>query len=278
MVNQIFSRKSLSLLAGILFFSMTISCSLVDDKMDTLEDRDTVYYEELGEKYPKSEFSEAVFLLIDEESIDNGNELNDFKDWEINDNISRVGLRKVLPYFKENEGKQIALYTGQVGSEGWFAPTFIPRSWVDAGPSENGTFNYLFGPGYGLGHDGNEVHLDKVPGVVPLRATGLAMLIGRTVYAVVYDSDISINYSPLNANLKGENLGVVAFTVLDVVERKNGSSSSLPVVIVRIENAAKVFTFPFVLFSNAPVPHSSSEPMDITLPTNAPVAKFSTAW
>ena len=104
------------------------------------------------------------------------------------------------------------------------------------------------------------------------------MLIGKTVYAVVYDSDISINYSPLNANLKGENLGVVALTVLDVIVRKNGSSSSLPAVIVRIEDASLVATYPLVLFSNAPIPSSSSEPMDIIPPINVPSPKLVTAW
>ncbi len=263
---------------SIMVMSITLlSCSFGEDKMDIIEGRSELYYDEVSKEYEKSEISQAVFLLIDEESIDNGDELNDFKDWEINDDKSEIGLREVLPFFKENIGKQISLYTGQVGDEGWFAPTFIPKSWKDAGPTGNGIFNFLFGPGYGLGHNGNDQYLDKVPEVVPLRATGLTMLIGHTVYAVVYDSDISINYDPLNANLKGDNLGVVALTVLDVVHRKNGSSSSLPTVIVRIEDPAKVFTYPHVLFSNAPVPHSSSEPMDINPPQKVPAAVFRAA-
>lgn len=270
-------QKYLSFVSFALISILLISCSMVDDKIDTLEGQSKLYKEEINKEYEKSEIKEAVLLFIDEESIDGGNEPNDFSEREINEDKSEIGLREVLPYFKNNVGKQIALYTGQVGDEGWFAPTFIPSTWANAGPSGNGAFNYLFGPGYGLGSNGNDSYLDKTPGVVPLRATGLAMLTGHTVYAVVYDSDISINYDPLNANLKGENLGVVALTVLEVVERKDASSSSLPAVIVRIESAAEVFTYPHKLFSNAPVPHSSSEPMDITPPANYPAPVFKEA-
>ncbi len=270
-----FNQVYLLSLSIILILPLIVSCTMMDDKIDILgtnenkfEDRSGLYIENLDYNYPVKFNSEAVFLLIDEESIDNGKEPNNFKDWEINDHISKIGLRTVLPYFKENIGKKIPLHTGHVGDEGWFAPTQIPLTWINSGLSGNGTFNFLFGPGFGLGYDGNDYLLDKVPGVVPLRATGLKMLIGKTVYAVVYDSDISINYDPLTANLQGESLGVVAFTVLDVVKRKNGSSSSLPTAIVRVENASKVFTYPQMLFFNAPKPESSSEPMDILIPNN----------
>ena len=149
-----------------------------------------------------------------------------------------------------------------MGDEGWFAPKTIPNSWKNAGPTDNGTLNFF------AGMNGSEDLLDKIPDVTPLRATGLAMLKGTTIYAVVYDSDISINYSPLNGSLKGSTLGVVALTVLDVVKRTDGSSSSLPKVAVRIENVNEVSKLPLSLFSNAPVPRSSSEPKDITPPAN----------
>lgn len=276
-MKQIKINKLLSFLSVMLVVLFISGCTYIDDKMDTFDDQSGFYIEETAKIYPKSDSSGAVFLLIDEESIDNGNEPNYFKDRDINADMSEVGLRKVLPFFKNNKGKQIVLYTGQVGDEGWFAPTYIPRSWSQTGPGFEGSFNYLFA-GQGLGHDGNEDLLDKVPGVVPLRAAGLAMLIGKTIYAVVYDGDISINYSPLNANLKGENLGIVALTVLDVVERKNGSSSSLPAVIVRIEDANLVSTYPLLMFSNVPIPNSSSEPMDVKLPVNGSSAEFVDAW
>jgi hypothetical protein len=215
--------------------------------------------------------SEAVFLLIDEESIDNGNEPNNFSDVEVNDHIARIGLRSTLPYCEGNIGKEIELYTGQVGDEGWFAPKTIPNAWAQAGPSQNGAKNYL-APGPGLGapepDDDREVLLDEIPDVTPLRATGLAMLVGQTVFAVVYDSDISINYSPLEGNLQGANLGVVAFEVLAVTERTDGSTSDLPRVTIRILDVAGAGNLPLSLFSNAPAPESSSEPFDITPPNN----------
>ncbi|GAB4407418.1 MAG: hypothetical protein OHK0039_09870 [Bacteroidia bacterium] len=213
----------------------------------------------------------AVFLLIDEESIDNGNEPNDFSDRDVNDHLADIGLRSPLRYFERNIGQEIWLYTGEVGDEGWFAPRTIPGTWIDAGPTTNGLQNYL-APGPGLGaaepDDDREVLLDKIPDITPLRATGLAMLVGQTVLAVVYDSDISINYSPLNGNLMGANLGLVAFDVLEVTARTDGSTASLPRVRIRIREIAT--DIPLSLFANAPVPASSSEPMDITPPTAPP--------
>lgn len=212
----------------------------------------------------------AIFLLIDEESIDNGNEPNNFSGSDVNDDIADIGLRLPLKYFRDNAGKTIDLYTGQVGDEGWFAPKTIPASWINAGPANNGTRNF-FTPGPGLGapvpDDDREVLLDKIPDITPLRATGLAMLKGKTVYAVVYDSDISVNYSPLLGNLQGANLGVVAFDVINVTTRTDGSSSSLPRVTIHIRNIDEVAILPLSLFSNAPVPQSSSEPFDITVPS-----------
>lgn len=217
----------------------------------------------------------AIFLLIDEESIDNGNEPNGFSETEVNDQLADIGLRQPLQYFQENAGKTIDLFTGQVGDEGWFAPKTIPSTWINAGPTDNGTLNY-FTPGPGLGaafpDDDREILLDKVPNVTPLRATGLAMLVGQTVYAVVYDSEVSINYSPLQGNIQGANLGVVAFDVIKVVERTDGSTSDLPRVTILIRSVSEVAALPLTLFSNAPVPQSSSEPFDITPPSSVPSA------
>jgi hypothetical protein len=215
---------------------------------------------------------EAVFLIIDEESIDNGNEPNDFSDVDVNDQLAEIGVRNPLKYFQDNVGNQIDLYTGEVGDEGWHALKTIPSSWVNAGPTSNGLKNYLTpGPGLGGGEDDREVLLDKIPNVTPLRASALSMLKGKTIMALVYDSDISINYSPLNGNLMGSNLGIVAFDVIDVIKRTDGSTGSLPRVVIRIRNVTDVAAGPLVLFSNAPEPESSSEPYDVT-PTNTPPA------
>lgn len=208
-----------------------------------------------------------VFLVIDEESIDNGNEPNNFSETDVNDKIAEVGQRTQLQYFKNNVGKEIVLYTGQVGDEGWHALKTIPNSWIQAGPTSNGARNFLqAGPGLGGGSDNREVLLDKIPNVTPLRATGLTMLKGQTILAVVYDSDVSINYSPLLGNLQGANLGIVAFDVVKIEKRTDGSSSSLPKVTVKIRDAQTVAGGTLKLFTNAPVPQSSSEPFDINPP------------
>lgn len=222
----------------------------------------------------------AVLLVIDEKSIDNGNEPNDFSETDVNDQLAEVGLRLPLKYFQENVGKTIALYTGQVGDEGWHALKIIPDTWISAGPTGNGAQNYLAaGPGLGAKNpdDDREVLLDKIPDVTPLRATGLSMLVGQTVLAVVYDSDVSTNYSPLNASLMGANLGVVAFDVLEVTERTDGSSSSLPRVNIRIRDVTEVAALPLHLFANAPVPKSSSEPFDIRPPATVPAIELAPA-
>jgi hypothetical protein len=214
--------------------------------------------------------------VIDESSIDNGNDPNNFSDIDVNDQIASIGQRAQLKYFKDNVGKTIDLNTGQVGDEGWFALKNIPNRWVNAGPTDNGAKNYL-APGPGLGSpnidNDREVLLDEIPLVTPLRATGLKMLVGSKILAVVYDSDISINYSPLEGNLQGSNLGLVALEVLEVKTRIGGSDSDLPVVTVRILNVDAISQFGIVLFSNAPEPQSSSEPYDINVPsdTNVPV-------
>jgi hypothetical protein len=219
--------------------------------------------------------TEAVFLLIDEESIDNGNEPNNFSETDVNDQLADIGLRQSLEYFADNVGKTINLYTGQVGDEGWFALKTIITPWKETGPTTNGLENYLT-PGPSLGasvpDDGREVLLDEIPNVTPLRATGLKMLEGKTVLAVVYDSDISVNYDPLEGNLQGANLGRVAFDVISVKQRTDGSTSSLPVVTIRIRSVEEVAALSLKLFSNAPVPESSSEPFDIAPPATVGAA------
>lgn len=221
---------------------------------------------------------EAVFLIIDEESIDNGNEPNDFSDVDVNDQLAEVGVRTPLKYFQYNVGKEINLYTGEVGDEGWHALKTIPSSWVNAGPTNNGLKNYLTpGPGLGGGEDDREVLLDKIPNVTPLRASAISMLKGKTIMALVYDSDVSINYSELNGNLMGSNLGIVAFDVIDVFKRTDGSTGSLPRVVIRIRDVTAVSARPLVLFSNAPEPESSSEPYDVSPPNSPPAISVSPA-
>lgn len=259
----------------ILTFSVLVAGSFVMTSCDKDDDNDN------NSNNPGNpSATSAVFLLIDEESIDNGNPPNNFSDVDVNDQLADIGLRQELKYFKDNVGQTIDLFTGQVGDEGWFVPRTIPASWISAGPTGNGTRNY-FVPGPGLGgtelNGDRESLLDEVPAITPLRAAGITMLVGKTVYAVVFDSDVSINYSPLKGNIKGANLGVVAFDVLKAVKRTDGSSSDLPRVTIRIRSVTDVSALPLKLFSNAPVPTSSSEPFDITPPATAPAAVLTDA-
>lgn len=215
--------------------------------------------------------TESVLLVIDEDAIDNGNAPNNFSETAVNDQLARVGQRQTLKYFKDNVGKTIDLFSGEVGDEGFHALKAIPASWISAGPTGKGSLNFLqAGPGLGGGSDNKEVLLDKIPNITPLRATGLKMLVGRTILAVVYDGDVSINYDPLNGNLQGANLGRVALEILQVTKRTGGSSGSLPRVKVKIVNVETASSAPLKLFSNAPVPRSSSEPFDINPPATAP--------
>jgi hypothetical protein len=240
------------------FLFLTLA-SCTDDDLNLAGDN--------GESFDNSEI---VFLLIDEDAIDNGNEPNNFTDTEVNDNIAGIGQRQILKYFEDNIGEVINLYSGQVGDEGWFAPKTIPESWKNTGPTNRGLQNYLTpGPGLGASGDDPEILLDVIPNVTPLRATGLKMLQGNTIYAVVYDGDISINYDPIEGNLQGANLGLVAFDVLSVTERTDGSTSDLPSISIRIRDAKEIGALSLNLFSNAPVPESSSEPFDIAPPANS---------
>ncbi len=223
----------------------------------------------------------ATLLIIDEDSIDNGIHVNKlgglitpsgpqfFSDKEVNDDIAAYGQRTPLRYFNNpaNPGKQqITVKTGQTGDEGWFAPTCIPQKWV-SGTSNTCLENPTRQTGINNYWGGTvpQNRLDKIPAVMPLRSLGLNSLIGKDICAVVYDSDISINYDRTNfpftsGNLQGATLGIVAFKVDLVRTLPNFSSSTLPQVTITIQDPKTCN--PTELF-NAPVPRSSSVPNDI---------------
>ena len=176
----------------------------------------------------------TIFLIIDEDSIDDDVGPNFFSKAEINDNIANLGVRSQLPFFASNIGSTITLHTGQVGDEGLFELGAIPASWDITGPTDNGLKNFIAaGPGLGSGVN-PETLLDKIPDVTPLRVTELGVLVGVDVCAVVYDSDISINYDSLEGNLQGNNLGIVAFNVISVTPL---GGSSLPAIEIKILDA-----------------------------------------
>jgi len=216
----------------------------------------------------------AVLILLDEDAIDNGNPPNNFSETDVNDQLAGVGQRQPLKFFEQRIGEIIDLHSGEVGDEGFFAPSNIPDTWKNAGPGTRGFANYLAaGPGLGSG-DNPEILLDEIPGIMPLRARGLKMLIGTTVLAVVYDGDVSVNYSPITGNLQGANLGLVAFDVVDVIQRTDGSTGSLPRVKVRIQSVTEVKNRQIYVFKNAPEPKSSSEPFDVSPSGIVPAPEF----
>lgn len=257
-------------LVFMLFFS-TGACNNDDDVSDDIDDVTDDISDDVDDTDDSGNGdSRAVFLIIDQESIDNGNEPNDFSEDDVN------GQREILSFFRDNIDEEIVLYTGQVGDEGWFALMNTPEEWDEVGPTEFGARNYLEA-GAGLGGDEDDELLDEVPDVIPLRATSLTMLTGQRIIAVVYDSDISINYDPITGDLQGENLGIVAFEVLEVKERTDGSSSDLPSVNIRILDAAAVAESNLYLFGNPEIPESSSEPEDITPPADIPEIELTAA-
>jgi hypothetical protein len=218
-----------------------------------------------------------VLMAIDKSSFNQGAADNSFLDVDINRQISSVGQRTQLKFFKENVGKSIDLSTGEVGNEGWFALKNIPNRWINAGPTDSGSQNYL-APGPGLGSpnidNDREVLLDEIPGLTPLRARGLKMLEGIKVLAVVYENDIVVNYSPLEGNLQGANLGMIAFEVIEVKERIGGNKLDLPVVTIKILDVASISDFGVVLFSNAPEPISSTEPLETVILPSSEIPVF----
>ena len=184
-----------------------------------------------------------IVLVIDEDSIDTGAPPNFFGPNDINDDIADIGLRDQLPFFATNVGSNITLHTGQVGDEGWFALKTIPNTWDIAGPTTDGLSNYILaGPGLGTPdvNGDREALLDKIPDVIPLRDIGLDLIVGEQICAVVYDSDISIIYDPLEASLKGANLGMVAFKVLSATPLTGFSDLSLPQVDIQILDAEQI--------------------------------------
>ncbi len=203
----------------------------------------------------------AILLLLDADAVDKDKEPNYFTEDEVNEGIAGLGQRTPLPVIDATT----ILFSGEVGDEGWFAPKTIPASWRDAGPTNDGLRNYVGNPvGSGLGVGGDpEALLDNIPDVTPLRASGLKALEGTRVCAVVYKSDISINYDPLEGSLKGDTRGIMAFEVKTVTELTGHSSSSLPEVDVEILDANQICEGALELFADAPEPTSSSEPFDV---------------
>jgi len=99
--------------------------------------------------------------------------------------------------------------------------------------------------------------------VTPLRASGLKLLVGERVCAVVYKSDVSINYGPLNGSLKGSNLGQGCVWDRERHQADERPSGSLPQVEAKVLDSDAVCSHELALLSAAPVPASSSLSFDV---------------
>jgi len=117
------------------------------------------------------------------------------------------------------------------------------------------------GEGLGVGND-PEIYLDKIENVKPIRFTGLLGLLDMTLCAVVYDSDISVNYldpGVEDANLQGATRGIVAFTVLQIIpfgtevtedfEQGHDDPQEIAKVLIRIEDAKAVCQTELILYN-----------------------------
>jgi hypothetical protein len=191
-----------------------------------------------------------TLILIDEDSIDNsapailelaaegacggGNPASC-----VNDQSANPGVRDPLNIPEGTiigigpGGTSAMLFTGQDQDWGWWAVPTIPASWVAAGPTGDGAMNFILATAPGFGNNG-EFLLDQIPDVNPLDAAELAALVGQTVCAVVYDSDISFNNPPPLGNLQGATLGVIALEVLAVGVDPPGSV--LPDITVLVKS------------------------------------------
>jgi hypothetical protein len=182
-----------------------------------------------------------VFLIIDEDSIDNGTktiEKISFREPKcgagnpavcVNDDIAKPGERRLLFTRKKNitPFPGLVLPTGQVGDEGLFMFT---QPDLQVSRQNLATFTIAeFIEAAGAAADEN--NLDKIDGVLPLGAADIYALQGQTVCAVVYDSDISVDVVAGFGNLKGATLGVTGFTVTAVSPHPAGGSY-LPLITV----------------------------------------------
>jgi len=213
-----------------------------------------------------AKISGIALLVIDKDGIDDKRPPNFFSETQVNDDVAALGVRAQLRFFRDQIGQTITLPAGAVGDEGWFALKTIPQSWAQAGgaagfvgnPAANPEDPAPQGTGPGLGApDANgdpDSLLKNVPDVTPLRATALNNLIGREVCAVVYDNQVGINQDMRTGDLRGANLGTVAFQVVALTPSTDPSSSSLPNVQVRIRDARTMCRGPFALLTDAEAP------------------------
>jgi hypothetical protein len=210
-----------------------------------------------------------VLLVIDKDAVSVGGAPNAFAQTDLNADIAKIGQRQELRFFAAHPGKSLTLYSGRMnGYEGIYAPRVVPASWVAAGPTADGLMNYFrAGPGLGSpdARGARETLLTSVAGAVPLRATGLELLVGRTVCAVFMRNNTWVtSFAPIGVSFQGPNLGVAAFRV-DAVPSYSASTTGpeLPKLSITVLSAATSCSGALDALSNAPVPTNPQMPWDV---------------
>ena len=216
-----------------------------------LDDQGNVILDDQGNvAFPDEKFEFWVYvdgvcvLIADEDFIDNDGHAVEqaakFREVKpgklVNDSGRRPSLadpakkisvptEKDNPWFYWNEffpGDEVLLETGEVKDEGLFCLTDVALDELESRGYTLEDFVYGRIP---------QKYLDKIPGVMPLRDDCLRQLVGKTCIVVVYDSDISINYDPINGNLQGARYGLTLLEFLEVVNpgtiKESTDSSSL---------------------------------------------------
>jgi hypothetical protein len=190
-----------------------------------------------------------VLLVLDKDAIDYGPAPHLLPDGAVDPDAAGIGVREELPYFQSHLNSQVVLTGGQNGNDGWFAVRTVPASWATADGANDGLQNFaLAGPGLGSPDDNGdrESLLDNVPDVTALRADGLALLVGRTVCAVVYSGDVAAGAS---ASLRGPTLGRIAFSVISLLPTDDPAH---PNVQVQIAEGHEVCAGQLAPFAEAP--------------------------
>jgi hypothetical protein len=191
----------------------------------------------------------AKFLMLDEDNIDSGISLSGYGRMSIkeitetdppkcgngntsvcvNDDIAGLYVRTLL----FTRGRDITPYsglwlpTGQVGDFGMFQFTNPDPQTSNQNGAQFTTQELISGTCAAS----DENNLDKIDGVKALGAAEINALLGKTVCALVWDSDISWDYSKVEGSLKGATKGLTAFTVQQVSPHPAGGSY-LPLIRV----------------------------------------------
>ena len=197
------------------------------------------------------ELAKPVFLIIAGETINNGTnaiQAISFNDPFcgggdpsvcVNDDIAEPGLRTLLFTRGSNDVTPyngLKLPTGEAGKEGLYR---FSKSDPQVSLQNGATFTIAEFIA-ATGAAGNVDNLDKIDGVVPLSETGVLGLQGRTVCAVVYDSDLRVDIAEGFASLGGATLGLTSFEVTAVTKHPAGGLDSLTVNLLPSNDVQKI--------------------------------------